>query len=230
MTKSIAKKSTTGSLPPAVPLAITPTFSPCTHTSDDSYIYQLSLVLATATVSLCTVCGFTTGYLDRMDFNYSVRCSTTHEYVFAYSYILGNDGHARSHGGRQPAAVKPVFCMYVSKWAETSYVYTCIHISVHARMRWGWGHPALGASPFSPRGPTGERILLLAATTVSSCTSSTILDKPLGHSAKSSFANEKGSSLRCAMCQTRKWWRSCREGCRGTNARHLIGSNFGKNS
>ena len=51
MTKSIAKKSTTGSLPPAVPLAITPTFSPWTHTSDDSYIYQLSLVLATATVS-----------------------------------------------------------------------------------------------------------------------------------------------------------------------------------
>ena len=42
------KKSTTGSLPPAVPLAITPTFSPWTH---DSYIYQLSLVLATATVS-----------------------------------------------------------------------------------------------------------------------------------------------------------------------------------
>ena len=51
MTKSIAKKSTTGSLPPAVPLAITPMFSPWTHTSDDSYIYQLSLVLATATVS-----------------------------------------------------------------------------------------------------------------------------------------------------------------------------------
>ena len=35
-----------------MPLAITPTFSPWTHTSDDSYIYQLSLVLATATVSL----------------------------------------------------------------------------------------------------------------------------------------------------------------------------------
>ena len=47
----IAKKGTTGSLPPAVPLAITPTFSPWTHTSDDSYIYQLSLVLVTATVS-----------------------------------------------------------------------------------------------------------------------------------------------------------------------------------
>ena len=51
ITKSIAKKRTTGSLPPAVPLAITPTFSPWTHTSDDSYIYQLSLVLATAIVS-----------------------------------------------------------------------------------------------------------------------------------------------------------------------------------
>ena len=43
-TRSIAKKSPTGSLPPAVPLAITRTFSPWTHTSDDSYIYQLSLV------------------------------------------------------------------------------------------------------------------------------------------------------------------------------------------
>ena len=51
MTKSIAKKSPTSSLPPAVPLAITPTFRPRTHTSDDSYIYQLSLVVATATVS-----------------------------------------------------------------------------------------------------------------------------------------------------------------------------------
>ena len=38
--------------PPPVPLAITPTFRPWTHTSDDSYIYQLSLVVATATVSL----------------------------------------------------------------------------------------------------------------------------------------------------------------------------------
>ena len=39
------------SLPPAMALAITPTFSPWAHTSDDSYIYQLSLVLAIATVS-----------------------------------------------------------------------------------------------------------------------------------------------------------------------------------
>ena len=41
-------------------LAITLTFSTWTHTSDDSYIYQLSLVLATATVSffVCLVCQF----------------------------------------------------------------------------------------------------------------------------------------------------------------------------
>ena len=50
-TKSIAKMSPTGSLPPAVPLAITRTFRPWTYTSNDSYIYQLSLVVATATVS-----------------------------------------------------------------------------------------------------------------------------------------------------------------------------------
>ena len=47
----MAKKSPTGSLPPAVPLASTPTFRPWTHTSDDSYFYQLSFVVATATVS-----------------------------------------------------------------------------------------------------------------------------------------------------------------------------------
>ena len=36
-----------------VPLAITRTNGPWTHTSDDSHIYQLSLVLATATMSFC---------------------------------------------------------------------------------------------------------------------------------------------------------------------------------
>ena len=32
-----------------------PTFRPWTHTSDDSYIYQVSLVVATATVSFFLV-------------------------------------------------------------------------------------------------------------------------------------------------------------------------------
>ena len=59
----LQQKNPTGSLAPAVPVAITPTFSPWTHTSDDRYIYQLSLVLATATVSFCiqhcsTACRF----------------------------------------------------------------------------------------------------------------------------------------------------------------------------
>ena len=51
MTKLTANKSPTSSLPPAVPLAITPTISPWTHTSDDIYIYELSLVVAAATLS-----------------------------------------------------------------------------------------------------------------------------------------------------------------------------------
>ena len=34
----LQQKSPTGSLAPAVPVAITPTFSPWTHASDDSYI------------------------------------------------------------------------------------------------------------------------------------------------------------------------------------------------
>ena len=63
-TKSIAKKSPTVSVPPAAPLAITPTFRPWTHTSDDSYIYQLSLVVATATVSLVQPALF---YFERAD-------------------------------------------------------------------------------------------------------------------------------------------------------------------
>ena len=39
------------------------TFRPWTHTSDDSYIYQLSLVLATAIVSYASVSYITYGFL-----------------------------------------------------------------------------------------------------------------------------------------------------------------------
>jgi len=49
------KEESYRSLPPAVPLAITPTSRRWTHTADDSYFYQLSLVVATATVSLIGV-------------------------------------------------------------------------------------------------------------------------------------------------------------------------------
>ena len=45
------KEESYRSLPPAVPLAITPTSRRWTHTADDSYFYQLSLVVAAATVS-----------------------------------------------------------------------------------------------------------------------------------------------------------------------------------
>ena len=34
---------------------------------------------------LDTVCGFTTEYLDLIDYNYTVRCCTMYEYVFAYT-------------------------------------------------------------------------------------------------------------------------------------------------
>ena len=53
---NFSKRSPTCSLPPAVPLAIARRFRPWTHTSDDSYIYQLSLVVATATVSFLPLC------------------------------------------------------------------------------------------------------------------------------------------------------------------------------
>ena len=36
-----------------------------------------------------TVCGFTTEYLDLIDYNlYTVRCCTTYEYVFVYTCLL----------------------------------------------------------------------------------------------------------------------------------------------
>ena len=41
-----------GSIPPVVPLVIARTNGPWTHTSDDSYVHQLSLGLATAIESL----------------------------------------------------------------------------------------------------------------------------------------------------------------------------------
>ena len=53
----LQNKSPTGFLPPAVPLAMTHTNGPWTHTSDDSYMYQLSLVVAIASISFtpCTI-------------------------------------------------------------------------------------------------------------------------------------------------------------------------------
>ena len=55
-----------------------PTFRPWTHTSDDSYIYQLSLVVATATVS----------YVPAYD-TYSVRIK--HDTASELLYILISD-------------------------------------------------------------------------------------------------------------------------------------------
>ena len=90
-TKSIAKKSPTGSLPPAVPLAITPTFRPWTHTFDDSYIYQLSLVVATATVSYAVGVSISAivacGILDGCCFQY-MRCSGTAKSYQVRMYLI----------------------------------------------------------------------------------------------------------------------------------------------
>ena len=59
-TKSLAKKSPTGSLPPAVPLAITPTFRPLTHTSDG----QLHLsAVARCSDSYCIFTWYLVGFI-----------------------------------------------------------------------------------------------------------------------------------------------------------------------
>ena len=50
----LQNKSPTGSLSPAVPLEITRFNGPWTHTSDDSYMYRLSLVVAIASISLAS--------------------------------------------------------------------------------------------------------------------------------------------------------------------------------
>ena len=54
-----------------------PTFRPWTHTSDDSYIYQLSLVVATATVSSCSYGAVGWGAI----WNRTVRCGSVKKSV-----------------------------------------------------------------------------------------------------------------------------------------------------
>ena len=65
------------------------TYRPWTHTSDDSYIYQLSLVVATATVSLGS-------YRIHSGFLYERRGDT--ESLILSTYMLVHPGEAL-HGG-----------------------------------------------------------------------------------------------------------------------------------
>ena len=58
-----------------------------------AYIVLLPLLLLCycCCFSFChvdTVCGFTTEYLDLIDYNYTVRGCTTYEYVFVYKNSL----------------------------------------------------------------------------------------------------------------------------------------------
>ena len=59
--------------------AITPTFRPWTHMSDDSYIYQLSLVVATATVSFryTSIWNSGIGYPKLISLPYCSYCSSS---------------------------------------------------------------------------------------------------------------------------------------------------------
>ena len=73
-----------------MPLAITPTFSPWTHTSDDSHIYQLSLVLATAIVSYFFILFERSEFLIDTSQKKSLRvCTRTRARVHACSTSLG---------------------------------------------------------------------------------------------------------------------------------------------
>ena len=53
-----------------------PTFRPWTHTSDDSYMYQLSLVVATATVSYTWYIIKFSGFYGSMDTSRIIRVGT----------------------------------------------------------------------------------------------------------------------------------------------------------
>ena len=51
----------------------------------------------------------------------AVLCRTD---AFDFAYILGNYGHARSQGGRQPAAAKPpLYISYVYLFVFSIYIY-----------------------------------------------------------------------------------------------------------
>ena len=115
-----------------MPLAITPTFSPWTHTSDDSYIYQLSLVLATATVSfifdilnikkfpihahiLVQTCG---------NSRLLVYYSTPYEYIIRIIIVIAIGQYARV------SIEKSDYCWNMSRChAETCHDVTTLYIN-----------------------------------------------------------------------------------------------------
>ena len=70
-------------LPNQLQKRVLPTFSPWTHTSDDSYIYQLSLVLATATVSFYL---FVSLLLSSLWTSCGLRCRPFYPPVRAFSF------------------------------------------------------------------------------------------------------------------------------------------------
>ena len=104
----LQKKNTTGSLPPAVPLAITPTFSPWTHTSDDSYIYQLSLVLATAIVSFSS-------------FPFSISIWTSFVLILSFSC-----GYYAVSSVSVSAATRLAHDIYASLYVRRSHLFTFV--------------------------------------------------------------------------------------------------------
>ena len=91
-----------------MPLAITPTFRPWTHTSDDSYIYQLSLVLATATVSFWHSLFFLLSFCR----THPLQCCSAWSYclfLFGFSHLfcffdLFSQGPSGQHSGKEGEA------------------------------------------------------------------------------------------------------------------------------
>ena len=87
-----------------MPLAITPTFSPWTRTSDDSYIYQLSLVLATAIVSYINdnyavglIRIILIGNCQHEQVSYLVLTISHYEYYIVTHQVHAEEGHFYFH-------------------------------------------------------------------------------------------------------------------------------------
>ena len=103
-----------------------PTFRPWTHTSDDSYIYQLSLVLATATVSLLLL-GLLPYLLpsDRLIIVYS----------YHYTYLVSNNYTAIGRG----IYITKTLCLRIY-WPQYVHTYPqCYTLVVVVRAVWNWG-------------------------------------------------------------------------------------------
>ena len=121
-----------------MPLAITPTFSPWTHTSDGSYIYQLSLVFSDS------YCIFTSirrcpqlsprgsnRRIPALRWNSVWLCSTLlrHEKIYPYCTDVKSSACAAAHvqGGMSASCAAVAVRRAAQLYSSTVYTHTNTH-------------------------------------------------------------------------------------------------------